>query len=174
MSLWSPALTPRLRFLFVLEGWIASSFKLGITQCLVGRGTSLLMEGPGPRVSCAPTHLCVSSWGTGELWEPQLPRLGVHLDGMCGSLAAGAFSTLYIPSKRDDNMVHVGQGKGNERQSVSPPPPLPPSVLYFAMVFIYLFNFIFFKRFIYLLYVSTLQLSSDAPEEGVRSHYRWL
>ena len=25
-----------------------------------------------------------------------------------------------------------------------------------------------------LLYVSTLQLSSDTPEEGVRSHYRWL
>ena len=25
-----------------------------------------------------------------------------------------------------------------------------------------------------LLYISTLQLSSDTPEEGVRSHYRWL
>ena len=25
-----------------------------------------------------------------------------------------------------------------------------------------------------LFYVSTLQLSSDTPEEGIRSHYRWL
>jgi hypothetical protein len=25
-----------------------------------------------------------------------------------------------------------------------------------------------------LLYVSTLSLSSDTPEEGVRSHYGWL
>jgi hypothetical protein len=30
------------------------------------------------------------------------------------------------------------------------------------------------KRFIYLMYVSTLQLSSDTPEEGIRSHYRGL
>jgi hypothetical protein len=27
---------------------------------------------------------------------------------------------------------------------------------------------------IYLLYLSTMYLSSDAPEEGVRSHYGWL
>jgi hypothetical protein len=33
----------------------------------------------------------------------------------------------------------------------------------------------FFKKKIYLLlYLSTLKLSSDAPEEGVRSHYGWL
>jgi hypothetical protein len=32
----------------------------------------------------------------------------------------------------------------------------------------------FFLRFVYLLYVSTLWLSSDTPEEGVRSHYGWL
>ena len=32
----------------------------------------------------------------------------------------------------------------------------------------------FFLRFIYLLYVSTLLLSSDTPEEGVRTHYGWL
>jgi hypothetical protein len=35
---------------------------------------------------------------------------------------------------------------------------------------------LFFKKkdlFIYLLYVSTLKLSSDAPEEGIGSHYRW-
>jgi hypothetical protein len=30
----------------------------------------------------------------------------------------------------------------------------------------------FFFRFIYLLYVRTLYLSSDTPEEGVRYHYR--
>ena len=33
---------------------------------------------------------------------------------------------------------------------------------------------IFFLRFIYLLYVSTLYLSSDTPEEGIRSCYTWL
>ena len=32
----------------------------------------------------------------------------------------------------------------------------------------------FLLRFIYLLYVSPLQLSSDTPEKGVRSHHRWL
>ena len=30
------------------------------------------------------------------------------------------------------------------------------------------------KRFIYFIYRSTLSLSSHTPEEGVRSHYRWL
>ena len=99
--------THTLRFLSVLEGWISSSFELGITQCLVGRGARLFTEGPGPCGSCAPTHLRVSSWGTGELWEPLLPGLGIHLDGTCGSLAAGTFSTLYLPSKWHDNMVHV-------------------------------------------------------------------
>jgi len=34
--------------------------------------------------------------------------------------------------------------------------------------------FFFFLRFIYFMYVSTLELSSDTPEEGIRSHYRWL
>jgi hypothetical protein len=33
-------------------------------------------------------------------------------------------------------------------------------------------NFFFLK--IYLLYVSTLKLSSDTPEEGARSRYGWL
>jgi len=32
----------------------------------------------------------------------------------------------------------------------------------------------FFLRFIYLLYLNTLSLSSDTPEEGIGSHYRWL
>jgi len=31
-----------------------------------------------------------------------------------------------------------------------------------------------FKGFIYFMYVSTLSLSSDTPEEGIGSHYRWL
>jgi hypothetical protein len=33
---------------------------------------------------------------------------------------------------------------------------------------------IIFLIFIYLLYVSTLQLSSDTPEESIRFRYRWL
>jgi hypothetical protein len=37
------------------------------------------------------------------------------------------------------------------------------------------FEFSFFKDlFIYFMYISTLQLSSDTPEEGIGSHYRWL
>ena len=32
----------------------------------------------------------------------------------------------------------------------------------------------FFKKKIYFMYRSTLQLSLDTPEEGIRSHYRWL
>jgi hypothetical protein len=35
-------------------------------------------------------------------------------------------------------------------------------------------GYIFFKKRIYFMYVSTLSMSSDTPEEGVRSHYRWL
>jgi hypothetical protein len=30
------------------------------------------------------------------------------------------------------------------------------------------------KRFIYFMYMSMPLLSSDTPEEGIRSHYRWL
>ena len=38
-----------------------------------------------------------------------------------------------------------------------------------------LFFFVFLKDvFIYFMYVSTLSLSSDTPEESIRSHYRWL
>jgi hypothetical protein len=37
------------------------------------------------------------------------------------------------------------------------------------------FEFFFFLRFIfYFMYMSTPLLSSDTPEEGIRSHYRWL
>jgi hypothetical protein len=32
----------------------------------------------------------------------------------------------------------------------------------------------FFKRFLFIIMISTLLLSSDTPEEGVRSHYKWL
>jgi hypothetical protein len=39
---------------------------------------------------------------------------------------------------------------------------------------LFFFFFFFFLRFIYLMYMSTLQLFSDTPEEGIRSHYRWL
>jgi hypothetical protein len=45
----------------------------------------------------------------------------------------------------------------------------------------FLFVFVLFFRFVYLFFiclfilnVSTLLLSSDTPEEGIRSHYRWL
>ena len=34
-------------------------------------------------------------------------------------------------------------------------------------------EYFFFKIYL-LLYISILQLSSDAPEEGIRSHYVWL
>jgi hypothetical protein len=37
------------------------------------------------------------------------------------------------------------------------------------------FCFLLFLRFVYFIYrESTLWLFSDTPEEGVRSHYRWL
>jgi hypothetical protein len=32
----------------------------------------------------------------------------------------------------------------------------------------------FFLRLIYFMYVNTLSLSSDTPEEGIRFCYRWL
>ena len=37
----------------------------------------------------------------------------------------------------------------------------------------FLFSF-FFLKFICLIYMSILSLSSDTPEEGIWSHYRWL
>jgi hypothetical protein len=46
-------------------------------------------------------------------------------------------------------------------------------IIFYFFLFFY-FYFYFFLRFIYLLYVSTLWLSSDTPEEGIRSCYRWL
>jgi hypothetical protein len=42
-----------------------------------------------------------------------------------------------------------------------------PEIVHFLKdLFIYLF--------IYLLHISTLQLSSDTPEVRIRSHYGWL
>jgi hypothetical protein len=38
----------------------------------------------------------------------------------------------------------------------------------------FFFNFFLEKRFIYFMYMSTLSLSSDTPEEGIESYYRWL
>ena len=32
----------------------------------------------------------------------------------------------------------------------------------------------YLEQVIYLMYMSTLSLSSDTPEEGIRSLYRWL
>jgi hypothetical protein len=34
-------------------------------------------------------------------------------------------------------------------------------------------SFFFFKIYLLIYYISTLWLSSEAPEEGIRSHYRW-
>jgi hypothetical protein len=34
--------------------------------------------------------------------------------------------------------------------------------------------FFFFFKDLFIIYVSTLKLSSDTPEEEVRSHYGWL
>ena len=34
--------------------------------------------------------------------------------------------------------------------------------------------FVDLKKFIYFIHMSTLYLSSDTAEEGIRSHYRWL
>jgi hypothetical protein len=44
-------------------------------------------------------------------------------------------------------------------------------VLFFIWGTVKLLSF-FFLRFIYFMYVSTLSLFSDTPEEGIRSHYR--
>jgi hypothetical protein len=57
--------------------------------------------------------------------------------------------------------VHIHTCEGQRPQS----PCLP-----------WLFSTLFFKRitFTYLFYMSTLSLSSDTPEEGIGSHYRWL
>jgi hypothetical protein len=40
----------------------------------------------------------------------------------------------------------------------------------FLKIFIYLFIYLF----IYVMYVSILSMSSDTPEDGIGSHYRWL
>jgi hypothetical protein len=43
------------------------------------------------------------------------------------------------------------------------------------LMFSFLRTHEFFSIFLkYSMYVSTLSLSSDTPEEGIRSHYRWL
>jgi hypothetical protein len=34
-------------------------------------------------------------------------------------------------------------------------------------------SFFFFKD-LFIMYIGTLELSSNTPEEGIRSHYRWL
>jgi hypothetical protein len=43
---------------------------------------------------------------------------------------------------------------------------------YWPHILVFFKNIIFIHLFIF--YVSTLQLSSDTPEEDIRSHYRWL
>jgi hypothetical protein len=46
-------------------------------------------------------------------------------------------------------------------------------ILFLKKFFCFGFVFLNFLLKIYF-YVSTLLLSSDTPEEGIRSHYRWL
>jgi hypothetical protein len=46
--------------------------------------------------------------------------------------------------------------------------------LHFSAVEIIIEHFLYKLLFIYFIYVSTLSLSSCTPEEGIRSHYRWL
>jgi hypothetical protein len=48
-----------------------------------------------------------------------------------------------------------------------------PRLLLFCFVCFYYYYY-FKDLFIYFIYMSILSLSSDTPEEGVRSHYRWL
>jgi hypothetical protein len=52
---------------------------------------------------------------------------------------------------------------------------IPQALFTMLLNFIYLFFCVCVcLRFIYFMYMSTLSLSSDTPEEGIRSHYRWL
>jgi hypothetical protein len=39
--------------------------------------------------------------------------------------------------------------------------------------FLFIYLFLPFKNIIYSMYLNTLSLSSDTPEAGIRSHYRW-
>ena len=50
---------------------------------------------------------------------------------------------------------------------------LPSKYLHLNMYISMLLSAFFFLK-IYLFYMSTLLLSSDIPEEGIRSNYRWL
>ena len=47
-------------------------------------------------------------------------------------------------------------------------------LLLFFLLLTFLFLLLIFFNIYLLLYVSTLWLSLDTPEEGVRSHYEWL
>jgi hypothetical protein len=51
---------------------------------------------------------------------------------------------------------------------------LPSFLSFFLSSFLPFFLFFFKDLFIYLFYMSTLSLSSDTLEEGIRSYYRWL
>jgi len=48
-------------------------------------------------------------------------------------------------------------------------------VFFFLLLLLVLLLLLFFlKIYLFILYMSTLSPSSDTPEEGIRSHYRWL
>jgi hypothetical protein len=45
-------------------------------------------------------------------------------------------------------------------------------IIYLSIYLLIIYLLSFFKDFIYFMYMSTVLLSSDTPEEGIRFHYR--
>ena len=58
-------------------------------------------------------------------------------------------------------------------QAISPHPTHNLSRFVLFVCWSVRFFVLFYDLFNYFMYVSTLFLSSDTPEEGIRSHYRW-
>ena len=54
------------------------------------------------------------------------------------------------------------------------PPCLPAFFVLFCFVLFCFVKYVFVCLFVCLIYVSAQLLSSDTPEEGTRSYYRWL
>jgi hypothetical protein len=52
---------------------------------------------------------------------------------------------------------------------------IPFITLIYICMYTYIYVYIYTLDFIYFIYMmSTLKLSSDTPEEGIRSHFIWL
>jgi len=82
---------------------------------------------------------------------------------------ASAYTTCIWKSKDNASPSHEFP-RWNSSLQVLEQAPLPDVHLTGFGSFSFLYNLK--KRSLYLFYVSTL--SSDTPEEGIRSHYRWL